>query len=156
MFSCSNGIFFSFCKGLRNLQHKSELQSLLSAVKSRRDEQAIATKQLAPPLLVKIAPDLTDQDKDDIAEVKQERDRAMRPSEFIWHLFDIGFLATFLCVQVALRVGLDGLIISNTTIERDPHLRSPQQNEVGGLSGAPLKHKSTQLIHEMYKRTQGE
>lgn len=58
--------------------------------------------------------------------------------------------------QACVDAGIDGLIISNTTIGRPPELRSPNQTEVGGLSGAPLKHISTELIRDMYQKTKGE
>jgi dihydroorotate dehydrogenase len=56
---------------------------------------------------------------------------------------------------VALESGIDGLIISNTTIARPPGLRSPHRGEAGGLSGAPLFQPSTELLAEMYRLTQG-
>ena len=40
----------------------------------------------------------------------------------------------------------DGVIVSNTTIERPASLRSVQANETGGLSGAPLMTPSTQVL----------
>lgn len=43
-----------------------------------------------------------------------------------------------LIVQAALAWRIDALIVSNTTLERPPHLRSPHRAEAGGLSGAPL------------------
>jgi dihydroorotate dehydrogenase len=58
--------------------------------------------------------------------------------------------------QVCLSVGLDGLIISNTTISRPSSLIAPEQKEVGGLSGAPLKAVTTEMIRDMYARTRGE
>ncbi len=42
-------------------------------------------------------------------------------------------------VQTAIAEGVDGLIVSNTTIRRPPGLRSPNASQAGGLSGAPLK-----------------
>lgn len=52
--------------GLRNLQKKKDLMSLLSNVIEARN-QACGERKI--PLLLKIAPDLTDQDKKDIADV---------------------------------------------------------------------------------------
>ncbi|XP_074406735.1 dihydroorotate dehydrogenase (quinone), mitochondrial isoform X6 [Zonotrichia albicollis] len=77
-----------------------------------------------PALLVKIAPDLTAQDKQDIASVVCE-------------------------------LGVDGLIVSNTTVSRPSGLRSRQRTEPGGLSGKPLRELSTQTIRDMYALTQG-
>lgn len=51
--------------------------------------------------------------------------------------------------------GVDGLIVSNTTISRDG-LVSEHREERGGLSGAPVKDMSTRLIREMYELTEGK
>lgn len=51
---------------------------------------------------------------------------------------------------------VDGLIISNTTCDRSMVLHSQQQKESGGLSGAPLREKSTKMIEDVYKLTQGK
>ncbi|MEA4908617.1 MAG: quinone-dependent dihydroorotate dehydrogenase [Anaerolineaceae bacterium] len=50
--------------------------------------------------------------------------------------------------------GMDGLIISNTTISR-PALRSSMANEVGGLSGVPLRELNTAMIKKVVTRTGG-
>ena len=76
------------------------------------------------PLLVKIAPDLGEQERADIA-------------------------------AVALASGIDGIIVSNTTVARPPGLRSPQAREAGGLSGPPLFAPSTELLRDMYRLTHG-
>ncbi|RMC09407.1 hypothetical protein DUI87_14415 [Hirundo rustica rustica] len=107
--------------GLRDLQGKAELRDLLSKVLAERDLLPCERK---PAVLVKIAPDLTAQDKQDIANVVCE-------------------------------VGVDGLIVSNTTVSRPSSLRSRQRLEHGGLSGKPLRELSTQTIREMYALTQG-
>ena len=51
--------------------------------------------------------------------------------------------------------GVDGLIISNTTIGRPDTLHSEHRTESGGLSGDPLSQLSTQVIADMYRLTQG-
>ncbi|NWT29715.1 PYRD dehydrogenase, partial [Cardinalis cardinalis] len=107
--------------GLRDLQGKAELRDLLSKVLVERD--LLPCKQ-KPALLVKIAPDLTAQDKEDIASVVCE-------------------------------LGVDGLIVSNTTVSRPSGLRSRQRTEPGGLSGKPLRELSTQTIRDMYALTRG-
>lgn len=53
---------------------------------------------------------------------------------------------------VATASGIEGLIISNTTIARPPTLMSPLARETGGLSGAPLFAPSTRMLSEMYQR----
>ncbi|XP_002734875.1 dihydroorotate dehydrogenase (quinone), mitochondrial-like, partial [Saccoglossus kowalevskii] len=80
-----------------------------------------------PPILIKIAPDLTEKDKEDIAAVISNE-----------------------------KFKVDGLIVSNTTITRPDTLTSPEKGETGGLSGPPLKELSTNTLKDMYKLTQGE
>jgi dihydroorotate dehydrogenase len=57
-------------------------------------------------------------------------------------------------VEVALKRGVDGLIVSNTTITRPLHLRSAQRTETGGLSGAPVFRRSTWMLAETAKRVE--
>ncbi len=104
--------------GLRALQGREPLAALIAAVRAARNGNR-------PPLLLKIAPDLTESDKQDIAEV-------------------------------ALSSGLDGLIVSNTTIARPDSLRSAAKGETGGLSGRPLFAPSTALLADMYRLTKGK
>lgn len=68
------------------------------------------------PVFLKVAPDLDDKAIGDIAEVALAQD---------W---------------------LAGLIVSNTTIDRPETLASKHRGETGGLSGAPLLEKSTQVL----------
>ena len=60
--------------GLRELQGRSQLSQLLDLVVEERDKLPNR-----PPLLVKIAPDLTDKDKEDIAAVVTRR--KVRPNQ---------------------------------------------------------------------------
>ena len=107
--------------GLRTLQSGATLAALIEAVLSARAELRL---DRAPPLLLKIAPDLTDTDRQEIA-------------------------------AVALSSGIDGLIISNTTIARPPGLDPRFAAEAGGLSGRPLFAPSTALLADIYRRTEG-
>ena len=50
--------------------------------------------------------------------------------------------------------GIEGLIVSNTTLARPP-LRSAHAGETGGLSGKPLFAPSTQILGEMHRRLNG-
>ena len=104
--------------GLRELQARTALEALLQQLVDARDENGSRT-----PLLLKIAPDLTEDQRHDIAEV-------------------------------ALATHIDGLIISNTTVDRPARLRSGNAREGGGLSGRPLLSMSTALLSEMYKLTE--
>ncbi|XP_015606392.1 dihydroorotate dehydrogenase (quinone), mitochondrial isoform X2 [Cephus cinctus] len=106
--------------GLRDLQNKKNLEHLLIKVNETR--QSLHRKI---PLLLKLAPDLTDSERQDVADVVQNS-----------------------------KSKVDGLIISNTTIERK-NLKTLHQGETGGLSGAPLTEISTMMIADMYKRTHG-
>ncbi len=110
--------------GLRALQSRAVLEDLIGAVRAA----LVAACAVPPPLLLKIAPDLTPDDRADIAAVALAQGEAG---------------------------GLDGLIVSNTTIERPRSLRSARRGEAGGLSGAPLLAPSTALLADMHRRTEG-
>ena len=80
------------------------------------------------PLLVKIAPELDEGFLDDIVELVKKHQ-------------------------------LSGIVATNTTIDRPEtkHFSSQKiYKEVGGLSGAPLKDKSTDIIRKIYKLTNGK
>ena len=51
--------------------------------------------------------------------------------------------------------GVDGIIVSNTTVQRH-NLQSVYKEERGGLSGRPLKDVATSVISQMYLLTDGE
>ena len=51
---------------------------------------------------------------------------------------------------------IDGMIISNTTIDRDLNLQSAHAKEIGGLSGAPLFAKSNETLKNFYRFTGGK
>lgn len=69
---------------------------------------------------------------------------------------DLGFGALDDIVAVACRRGVDGLIVSNTTVSRPDGLRAPEVGQAGGLSGRPLFGPSTRLLAETYRRVQGQ
>jgi len=56
---------------------------------------------------------------------------------------------------VALATGIDGIIVSNTTIARPKGLTSPLAGEAGGLSGRPLFAPSTAMLADLYRLTGG-
>ncbi len=58
-------------------------------------------------------------------------------------------------VEAAVAFGLDGLIVSNTTIARPDHLRDAHRDETGGLSGAPLFGPSTRILGEFHQAAAG-
>ena len=57
--------------------------------------------------------------------------------------------------EIVLDKQIDGIIISNTTVARDPSLRSRNSRETGGLTGAPLLPASTALLADIYRLTAG-
>ncbi|WP_281252097.1 quinone-dependent dihydroorotate dehydrogenase [Kocuria massiliensis] len=102
--------------GLRDLQHIESLRPLLTEVGKAADDAA----RRHVPLLVKIAPDLTDEE-----------------------IAAIG--------DLALDVNLDGIIATNTTIERQSLGLRSTPDEIahcgaGGLSGAPLRERSLAVL----------
>jgi dihydroorotate dehydrogenase len=105
--------------GLRDLQGRERLRDLIGRLLAAR-----AALPVPPPLLLKIAPDLSAEQLQDVAEV-------------------------------ALETGIDGLIVSNTTISRPPGLKSLHRTEQGGLSGAPLFPLATSVLRDVYRLTEG-
>jgi dihydroorotate dehydrogenase len=101
--------------GLRDLQAADRLRPLLTAVR-----QATG----AVPLLVKIAPDLADEDVDTVADL-------------------------------AVELGLDGIIATNTTIARDGLVTPAAEVAAlgaGGLSGPPLRDRSLAVLRRLHAR----
>ena len=58
-------------------------------------------------------------------------------------------------VDVLLMEKVDGVIVTNTTIRRDG-LSAKWENEKGGLSGMPLRRRSTEVIRHVYEETGGK
>ena len=56
---------------------------------------------------------------------------------------------------VALARGIDGIIVSNTTVARPEGLRGHHAKQAGGLSGRPLFAPATQVLADIYRRTEG-
>jgi dihydroorotate dehydrogenase len=107
---------------LRRLQTRQFIEELLTRVDRRRAQQR---QRLGRPLpvLVKLAPDLSDAELDGALEAVQ-------------------------------RSNMDGVIATNSTIAR-PHLASPHAGEAGGLSGAPLTRRSTEVVARIHALTGG-
>ena len=58
-------------------------------------------------------------------------------------------------VETAVVYGLEGLVVSNTTLARPRDLKSPFKSEAGGLSGEPLFPLATEILKEAYKLAGG-
>lgn len=103
---------------LRELQDKEPLTQLLRTLQTLNQQ-----KNQPKPILLKIAPDLTDEQLLDIIDIVSE-------------------------TKIA------GVIATNTTISRDG-LQSENKKETGGLSGQPLKHRSTEVIRFLHEKSHG-
>ena len=105
--------------GLRELQDKKPLSIILNALTKRNRDKK--------PLFLKIAPDLTEGQLNDIIELVEE-------------------------------TGITGLIATNTTISREGLSTEAQKVESignGGLSGAPLANRATEVIKYLHDKSNG-
>lgn len=60
------------------------------------------------------------------------------------------------CVDTLIAHDIDGVIATNTTIRRDALQGMPHRTEEGGLSGAPLRERSTEVVRLIADHVQGE
>ena len=108
--------------GLRELQEKDALRKILRHLQMINNGKAVSK-----PILLKIAPDLSQEQLDDI-------------------------------VDLALEIQLDGLICTNTTINRTGLTSEKELVEKignGGLSSKPVKDRSTFVVNYINQRTRG-
>ncbi|HXI69349.1 MAG TPA: quinone-dependent dihydroorotate dehydrogenase [Verrucomicrobiae bacterium] len=113
--------------GLRQLQDKAALDQILAAIQKENAPQP-ADPSPQPAILVKVAPDLSFEALDEILELAGPRKIA-------------------------------GIVATNTTIARPETDDAEAQKiytETGGLSGRPLRHRSTEIIRYLYKQTNGK
>ena len=128
---------------LRELQKAENLEELLGELQERNKvlsanpggleitdhklqtnpPSEIPNSQSSKPLLVKIAPDLSEGEIEAI-------------------------------VDIALRLDLSGIIATNTTVSRE-NLKT-ETSETGGLSGAPVREKSNEVIRKIYRYAKGK
>ncbi|MBS1783749.1 MAG: quinone-dependent dihydroorotate dehydrogenase [Bacteroidetes bacterium] len=108
--------------GLRALQDKEPLMALLNQLQTIN--QSLGNPK---PILLKIAPDLSNEQLEDI-------------------------------VQIVATTAIAGVVATNTTINRDS-LNTPNQEVeligAGGLSGAPVRERSTEVIRILHTRSKG-
>lgn len=113
---------------LRQLQDKSALDQILAALQQINEGLAQQTGFPKKPILVKVAPDLTFDALDEMLELVGPRKLA-------------------------------GIVATNTTIAR-PETKEPKLKaiyaETGGLSGRPLRQRSTAVIRHLYRQTEGK
>lgn len=106
---------------LRALQEKEPLKTILNALKKEN-----AAYKKPKPILLKIAPDLTNEQLDDIVEIVEQ-------------------------------TKIEGIIATNTTISRQGLKTNKQKLEstgAGGLSGKPVKERSTQVVKYLSSKTE--
>jgi dihydroorotate dehydrogenase len=106
--------------GLRELQEEQALRSLVGGLREAQ-EKLSAQHGRHVPMLVKVAPDLSDRDIDAAARVLAE-------------------------------LTVDGVIATNTTINRQAVEGTLHGDQVGGLSGAPLLGQSTLVLRRLRAR----
>ncbi|HEX6431001.1 MAG TPA: quinone-dependent dihydroorotate dehydrogenase [Niastella sp.] len=115
--------------GLRELQEKDSLRKILSHLQTiNQQESGIETGRKPKPILLKIAPDLTWQQIDDV-------------------------------IDLAMEIKLDGLVATNTTISRELLQSTSQELQAigaGGLSGAPVRKRSTEIVKYIHQKTNGQ
>ncbi|QIP11883.1 quinone-dependent dihydroorotate dehydrogenase [Spirosoma aureum] len=108
--------------GLRDLQEKEPLTHLLTALQTENRQ-----RPSSKPILLKIAPDLTNGQLDDI-------------------------------ISIVAETGIAGVIATNTTISRDGLQTNPttvSQIGAGGVSGRPLRERSTEVIRYLHQQSGG-
>lgn len=111
--------------GLRELQEKQPLTRLLKSLKVEGEKLAKASGKREKPLLLKIAPDLNEAQLRDIIDIVRE-------------------------------TGIDGVIATNTTVDRTGLKSDPDLvNQAGGLSGKPLRERSTEVIRFLVEESGG-
>ncbi len=115
--------------GLRRLQARDQLEALLSELSQKR-VQMVDQGSPRIPILVKLAPDLEDSELED-------------------------------ALAAIANTGMDGVIVSNTTISREGlDLGSDEHRtkacQTGGLSGAPLNRRSTEMVRSVHRLTNGK
>ena len=109
--------------GLRELQEKESLRKILTELQIQNNQ--FKTQK---PILLKIAPDLSLEQIDDV-------------------------------ISLAMEIKLDGLVAANTTIDRKQLTTSESLLTTigaGGLSGGPLRQKSTEIVEYIHQKTNGQ
>jgi dihydroorotate dehydrogenase len=111
-------------KNLRQLQQGDEIKNLLASLKQEQQKLQQEHKQYTP-IVVKIAPDLSDDEIVHIAKLLKE-------------------------------FSIDGVIATNTTLDRTAVKNHPFEHEAGGLSGIPVRDRSTYVVARLAKELQGD
>jgi dihydroorotate dehydrogenase len=132
---------------LRQLQDEARLRELLGAITRANRERAASGTRVPPVVAQADAESITGE-----TPVPRQPGRCHLPillkiaPDLTWPQIDavLGVIAEF---------GLDGIIATNTTLARPGFFAGV--NEAGGLSGAPLRRRSTEIIGFIARATQG-
>jgi dihydroorotate dehydrogenase len=111
-------------QSLRDLQEEETLKRFIGTLRERQEQLSVQHAK-RKPMLLKIAPDLSETELDAIADV-------------------------------LLETQIDGVICTNTTVDRSTVAGVRHADEAGGLSGRALFEKSTTVLHEMAQRLGGK
>ena len=109
--------------GLRELQEKESLRKILRHLQMINNAKAVAK-----PIFLKIAPDLSTEQINDV-------------------------------IDLAMEIKLDGLVATNTSTSREGLVTSKEEIQkigAGGLSGSPLKRRSTEVVRYICEKTGGQ
>lgn len=112
---------------LRALQDREPLTDLLNRLAAIRQIN-IENGKPHRPIFLKIAPDMGNEQLDEIIEIVNE-------------------------------AGIDGIVATNTTVSRDGLKTNAQEVEnlgAGGVSGAPVKNRSTEVVRYLYQKSNGQ
>lgn len=110
-----------------NLRNMQQKENLRELLKEVLKARLLFDVEKQRPIFVKLSPDLSYEELKEIVDVTKKKE-----------------------------CKVDGFIISNTTTERDLDLKSKHREEIGGLSGKPLRSRATKMIEDVYKLTNGK
>ena len=113
--------------GLRSLQESEPLEKLLGALREKAAELAQRRGESPRPILLKIAPDMTDEQLDSIVQVALSQKIS-------------GIIAANTTTS------RQGFVTPQATLE---------SLGAGGISGAPLLKRACQMVHRIYQQTSG-
>ena len=114
--------------GLRELQEKESLRKILAHLQALEVLKFNSADKKSKPILLKISPDLSINQIDDV-------------------------------IDLAIEIKLDGIVASNTSISREQLQTSNKEIDsigAGGLSGLPLKKRSTEIVKYIFQKTNGK
>ncbi len=136
-------------QGLRSLQERRALEGLLAAVVARRDSLA-QSLVLSPRSSVYRRAPAADSGL-------RTQDLGLRPPRLpilVKVSPDLDWAQLAAVVEAVHATGVDGIVATNTTLAREG-VSGPSANEAGGLSGAPLRERSTEIVRWLARETGG-